>query len=297
MNFRSALEGMGHDVHPYDYPSRLRELGREQMNFELSRFVLERKPDLAFFVLFKDEITPETIRGLTKAGVTTFNWFCDDHWRFDSFSSHYAPSFSLVSTTHAESVERYNELGCRVVLAQWACNRYAYNRRGRPLKYEVTFVGQRYGERPKLVAAIRKAGIDIRCWGHGWRLGRLDHTEMVEVFESSRINLNLANSWRPRFSPRRPAVEQIKARLFEVPGSGGFLLTQPAPHLGEYFALESEVGIFRRAGDLVDRIQEWLADENRRADAADRAYRRVLEEHTYDRRFAEIFHAAGIADR
>jgi spore maturation protein CgeB len=295
MNFRSALEGMGHEVHAYDFLSRFQAVGQKPMNAELDRFVRNVEPDLAFFVLFKDEIEPDTIAGLTASGIKTFNWFCDDHWRFDSFSQHYAPQFSLVSTTHAESVSKYHAIGYpSVVLTQWACNRYAYGKRGSDLKYDVTFVGQRYGERPKIVRAIQSAGIDIRCWGYGWEAGRLDHESMVGVFESSRINLNLANSWTGRLFRRRPAVEQIKARLFEVPGSGGFLLTQPAPHLDAYFELDTELGTFHGTSDLVERIRHWLANEEQRVRAAGRSHQRVLEEHTYDHRFREIFAAAGL---
>jgi hypothetical protein len=86
-NFRSALEGAGHDVHAYDFPTRLRELGRADMNAELERFVRELSPDFAMFVLFKDEIQRETIERLTGAGIVTFNWFCDGTTRPRSRSS------------------------------------------------------------------------------------------------------------------------------------------------------------------------------------------------------------------
>jgi spore maturation protein CgeB len=296
-NFRSALEGAGHDVHAYDFPTRLRELGRADMNAELERFVRELSPDFAMFVLFKDEIQRETIERLTGAGIVTFNWFCDDHWRFDDFSRHYAPAFSLVGTTHPESVARYHEVGYdRVVLTQWACNRYAYDREGLEPTYDVTFVGQRYGDRPKVVRAIRKAGYDVRCFGLGWDEGRIGQAEMVRVFETSRINLNLSNAWTGRFWRRRPAVSQIKARVFEVPGSGGFLLSETVPHIDDYFSVGSELDTFAGTDDLIEKIRHWLEHEDDRATAGGRGYARVRAEHTYDHRFNEIFAAAGLRD-
>ncbi len=296
-NFRGALEGAGHDVHPFDFMTRFQDIGRAAMNAELGQFVREIEPDLAMFVLFKDEIRPETIRRLTDDGIVTFNWFCDDHWRFDDFSRHYAPAFSLVSTTHPESVARYREAGYdRVVLSQWACNRYAYDRAGLEPRHDVTFVGQRYGDRPKVVRALRKAGFDIRCWGRGWDEGRIEHAEMVRVFETSRINLNLSNSWTGTLWRRRPPVSQIKARIFEVPGSGGFLLTEAAPHVEEYFAVGSELDTFAGTNDLIEKIRYWLDREDARAQAAEKGYARVRAEHTYDHRFDKIFAAAGLLD-
>jgi spore maturation protein CgeB len=265
------------------------------MNAELERFVRQVEPDIAMFVLFKDEIQAETIRRLTDDGIRTFNWFCDDHWRFDNFSRAFAPAFSLVATTSPEAVPRYHASGYdRVVLSQWACNQYAFDRRGLEPEYDVSFVGQRYGERPKIVESIRKAGFNVHCWGYGWEEGRIEQPQMVRVFETSRINLNLSNSWTGRRWRRRPAIGQIKARLFEVPGSGGFLLSEAAPHIDDYFAVDSELATFTGTDELIEKIRYWLEHEDERAQVANRGYARVRAEHTYDQRFAEIFAAAGL---
>jgi spore maturation protein CgeB len=295
VNFRSALEGAGHDVYSYDFVTRFQQIGRTMMNAELERFVREAEPDLAMFVLFKDEIRPETIRRLTNDGILTFNWFCDDHWRFDDFSRHYAPAFAFVATTHPESVPRYHACGYdRVILSQWACNHYAYDRQGLEPVYDVSFVGQRYGDRPKTVLALRKAGFDVHCWGRGWDNGRIDQAGMVRTFEASRINLNLSNSYPGRWWRRRPPVSQIKARVFEVPGSGGFLLTESVPHVEDYFVVGEELSTFEGTIDLIEKVEYWLDHEDARAQAAERGYARVRAEHTYDHRFARIFDVAGL---
>ena len=296
MNFRSALEGMGHDVHPYDFVDRFKAVGRARMNEELDAFVRDVEPDLSMFVLFKDEIERDVIEGLTRDGITTFNWFTDDHWRFDSFSRHYAPAFTLVSTTDRTALPRYEAIGARAVLTQWACNRYAYAPRAKELRYDVSFVGQRYGDRPKVVKALRKAGIDVYCRGMGWSGGRVDHDEMVEIFGASRVNLNLANSWGGHFWSRHRVVSQIKGRTFEVPGSGGFLLTDHAPHLEEYFEIGAEIDVFESTEHLTERVKYWLEHEEERQAVARAGYERVVAEHTYDRRFAAIFDAAGVLD-
>ena len=91
---------------------------------------------------------------------------------------------------------------------------------------------------------------------------------MVRVFASSAINLNLSNSSvlprtlrfrlgalaRGRWDDARqakPRPRQIKGRNFEVPGCGGFILTEAVPHLEEYFVPGEEIGVFRDTDDLV----------------------------------------------
>src|SRR3954466_8206764 len=95
-NFRTALEGMGHDVVPYDFVAREAEGGRAAMNAELLALEAETAPDVVFFFLFKDEVEPATIRAMR---APTVNWFADDHWRFEDFTSVYAPALDWSVTT------------------------------------------------------------------------------------------------------------------------------------------------------------------------------------------------------
>jgi spore maturation protein CgeB len=302
MNFRSALEGMGHELHPFDFRARLNEVGRERMNRELVERAAALRPDLAFFFLFEDEIAPDTIRAIQSP---TVNWFADDHWRFDNFTNEMAPAFDLAVTTDAASLPKYEAAGLtdKVLLSQWACNKYAYTRVTNEIEHDVTFVGQPHGNRQEIIDRITAAGHPVECWGFGWPAGKLDHDGMVRVFSTSRVNLNLSNSSTPPNTlrvrvgrllgrgPKGPQPPQIKGRNFEVPGCGGFLLTENVPHLDRYFELGKEVAVYDGPDDLVEQVGYWLEHDDERAAVADAGYRRVLEEHTYDHRFEEIFRA------
>jgi spore maturation protein CgeB len=304
-NFRSALEGMGHDLVPFDFMAEKRERGKGEMNRRLLAAAEEASPDLSFFVLFEDEIEPETIRGVSRAGGPAVNWFADDHWRFDRFTRNFAPAFDWSVTTDRDSLPKYEAIGYeRAILSQWACNRYAYDWTGRELEYDVTFIGQSYGERPAIVERLRAEGFDVRCWGFGWPEGRIEHNEMVRVFGSSRINLNLSSAFSPGRLPTRlirrirgtkeERKSQIKGRTFEVPGSGGFLLTDQVAYLEDYLTPGKEIGVFSSPDDLVGQVGWWLEHEDERASAAEAGYRRVRGEHTYDQRFTEIFDRIGV---
>jgi spore maturation protein CgeB len=306
MNFRTALEGMGHELVPFDFMRREREVGREAMNRELLAVAAESKPDVAFFILFKDEIAPETIRAIR---APTVNWFADDHWRFEDFTRHFAPAFDWSVTTDRDSLPKYGALGyANVILSQWACNKYAYSPAGADIEHNVTFVGQPHGGRGDVIRQLENAGHRVECWGFGWPNGRVDHSEMVKIFSSSRINLNLSNSSSDRWTARmrvgaivrgrRPWSKrrrsQIKGRTFEVPGCGGFLLTERVPHLEDYLVPGQEVGVFDSTADLVDQVKYWLDHPDERAAVAEAGYRRVMAEHTYDHRFVAIFRAMGL---
>jgi spore maturation protein CgeB len=212
-------------------------------------------------------------------------------------------------TTDPDTLPRYRaELpGVRVHLSQWACNRYAYRPTTGELRHGVTFVGQPHGDRREVIGELRRAGIEVACWGHGWPAGRLEQEQMVDVFGSSAVNLNLSNSSssmglrdrarrllrRPVAGPRPP---QIKGRNFEVPGCGGFLLTERLPHLEDYFDYDREIGVYSGADELTERVRYWLDHPQERAAVARRGHERVLAEHTYDHRFAAIFAELGLGE-
>jgi spore maturation protein CgeB len=314
MNFRSAFEGMGHEVHPFDFRARMEVVGREAMERELTALAAEVEPDLAFFFLFEDEISPATVRAVgTAGGCPTMNWFADDHWRFDGFTRRYAPAFDWSITTDRDALPKYASIGVDgVLLSQWGVNRYAYTKTAEAIEHTVTFVGLPHGDRRAVIAAVEAAGHAVECWGEGWPNGRIDHAAMVHVFGASAINLNLSNSSTPprtlrfrlgalargRWDDARQArtrPSQIKGRTFEVPGSGGFLLTEAVPHLDEYFVPGREIGVFTDTSDLIEQVGHWLGNPVQRSAVADAGYRRALAEHTYDHRFATIFAAAGLS--
>jgi len=196
-------------------------------------------------------------------------------------------------------------------------------------------VGIAHSQRPKTIAALRDAGIDVRCWGRGWDSGRLSQQQMIEVFNQSRINLNFADSsahgapagrlarmaeryianplrrapvaWRAevaakavagrlRGGPRATAPPaQIKARTFEVPGCGGFLLTQAAENVSEYFEPGREIATFNDTDELIAKIRHYLSHESERAAVAERGHQRTINEHTYRHRLTKIFDRIGLA--
>jgi spore maturation protein CgeB len=334
-NFYDALFNMGHHILYFDHVGLWHQVGPDAMNRRLREVVRAERPDVMFTVLFRDELDPAVVKIISESGQTlTVNWFTDDHWRFDNFSQFWAPSFNFVVTTAASALPKYAQIGYQnVIKSQWGCNHFLYRKLDLPLQYDVTFVGQPHGNRRQVIQALRESGISVRVWGTGWDTGRLTQEELIEVFNQSRINLNLSNASTPTISgfsyqlrqalartasiipggKRLKALakgwlfklrgqqqnlsgtaDQIKGRNFEVPGCGQLLLTGKAENLGEYYGLDQEVMCFDNLGDLIEKARYYLAHDDERTAIAEAAYQRTLNEHTYVHRFTAIFHQMGL---
>lgn len=204
--FFDALSAMGHEIHYFDFMTLLQERGRDRMNRRLWEVARSEEPDLMFTVLFVDELEPEVVRRIsTELSTVTVNWFCDDHWRFESFSSRWAPCFDWVVTTASSALPKYERIGyANVIKSQWACNDHLYRRLDLPLIHDVSFVGQPHGNRREVIGVLRDAGIDVFTRGYGWEDGRVPQEEMIRIFNQSRINLNLPNASRGVEETQRP---------------------------------------------------------------------------------------------
>jgi len=315
----ARMDGVKATLFPFD--EIMRQHGRDEMNRQLLATVDSVQPDICFFFLFTDEIKKETIRAITENGTSiTLNWFADDHWRFHEFTQHWAPLFRWSVTTDREAVEKYHRIGCRnVIVSQWGFNHFLYKQLAHTQVYDVTFIGQAHSNRKKIVHALKRSGVPIECWGSGWRNGRLSQEEMVALYSKSKINLNFTESsisWRIKpmvklllsrraddslhlktggemaahfltlLSKRRG---QIKGRNFEIPGAGGFLLTQDATGLEEYFVPGRDIAVFSTVDELLEKIQHFLTHEEEREKIRQSGQERALKEHSFQCRFKSIF--------
>jgi spore maturation protein CgeB len=333
-NFFDSLLHMGNDVLYFDFGTLLQRRGRAGMNQRLLEVVRSEKPDVLFSVLFRDELEPAVIDEISASRRTqTVNWFTDDHWRFETFSKRWAPHFNWVVTTAESAVQKYWGIHYeRVIKSQWACNHFRYRPIDLPRRYDVSFVGLPHGNRRALVRELRRAGIEVQVWGRGWANGRVGQDEMIRIFNQTRINLNLSNSslpptqtarvvaavnrllesvalpgrtrdavtaWLVTVADQTPArgplpLPQIKGRNFEVPGCGGFLLSDQAENLADYFVPGKEVVTFGDIQSLAEAIRYHLSHQRKRKEIAAAGYARTIQEHTYVHRFAQIFDVMGL---
>jgi len=284
--FRDPLHLLGCDVVEAPLDVLNRRLGVRETGRALLELAFRHEVDVAFVIPFKDEVSPASLAELRDTlGVPAVAWFCDDHWRFQSFTTSFLDHISVAVTTSREAVEEYWARGFKqVIRSQWSVNHRIFRPLGLPQTYDLCFIGQPHSDRPEMVARLRAAGINVETRGFGWPEGRVSLREMVRLCNQSRVCLNFS-------APSRIGRDQVKGRDFEVPAMGRPLLRPQSEELDEYFK-EDEIVMFAGADDLIDRARALLADAASREAIARAGHARVLRDHTAEHRLASLFKEA-----
>ncbi|MBI3761280.1 MAG: glycosyltransferase [Chloroflexi bacterium] len=292
-NFLPTLKRLGHGTVFFDTLDRARYADLRQRNAAFLALARQEQPDVLLNVPFMNDVWLETVERIgAETPTATLAWMTDDSWRYESFSRFIAPAFRAVATTDPAAADKYRRDGMgHVLLTQWAANADHLHP---PLpapqcKYPVSFVGAAHGDRRHWIETLRRRGIEVACFGLGWPAGTVTQDEMMRVIRESRICINFSSS---SFSATSGRVAQIKARVFETPGAGGFLLAQWVEGLDRWYAPGEEIAVFRDSDDLAEKITYYLSHLGERDAIARAGFERTRRDHLYDNRLAEALEFA-----
>lgn len=281
--FIPALERLGHRVVHFESWNRRGVHSLQDLNRGLIACVERERPDVMLTVQMHYELWRETLLAIKNRGDTaTVTWMTDDSWKYEQVSRFIADAYHAVATTYDWILPRYYSDGLyNVIATQWAANPLVLRTPlpARDCKYAVTFVGANHGNRARTIDLLRKKGIDTVCFGHGWEQGSIQVDQIPDILRRSIISLNFANS---------RGENQIKARTFEVPGAGGFLLTETARGLEKYYDIGNEIVAFDDIDDAAMKIKYYLANPQLRDTIANAGFQRTVVDHTYDNRMSQL---------
>ncbi len=312
-NFYLPLSRLAGEVITFDFMEQLLESGQEAMNHQLIDLVKSGRPDLTIIFPYTDQIFPETIDALNKYTVT-LGYLYDTNWR-KNYSLHWARHSDYVTTSDVNGVSWFRDHDQHnVFYSPFGCNHEFFKKIDLPRKYDISFIGGYNPLRAWYLNRLAKSGMPVKVHGPGWHEGSVTYEQMVEIFNQSRINLNLSNSisWdliyilaslrnlkaAPRMTKynlsslfKRDAKtgEQLKGRHFEINSCGSFQLSYYVEGLERLYAIGEEIAIFSSPEDLVEKARYYLKHEDEREAIAKAGHRRTLAHHTIDARLTELY--------
>jgi spore maturation protein CgeB len=292
-----SLQERGFNLQQRDWLSRRRQLDADLIEFVQAEH--RRRPvDVIISYLSGYHVAPETIRALGELGIITCAFHWDDRLSFRGSllngrwtgPAPLASAYDLNLTNATTSLPKYFGEGGLAIFWPLGANPEHFRPLNRAFEYEVSFVGACYGQRPVYINYLRRHGIQVATFGPGWPQGPLSETEMVEVYARSRINLGFSGIG---YSMREMC---LKGRDFEVPMSGALYLTSEQSDLHRVYQVGQEVVTYQDKRSCLAKIRHLLAHPEECSIIRNSARARCLRDHTWEKRFWDLFRLLGALD-
>jgi hypothetical protein len=120
--------------------------------------------------------------------------------------------------------------------------------------------------------------------------GPLPFQQIATVFSAYDLCLNFSNVWADG-QPGSDLIPHVRLRDFEAPMCGACYLTGHTDEITEFYEVGQEIDTYRSAGELVDKARFYLAHPQAAARLREAGHRRALRDHTWQRRFGQLFRA------
>lgn len=186
-NLYLPLCDLGHEVIPFEYDlspfvkgldptypeqraliEEIRPRLEEALLAQIIRAHKEKPIDVFFSYFYAAYARPEVIREIGSMGICTINWYCNGSFQFHLIQD-LAPAYHYCLVPEKFRLDDYRRVGANPIYCQEAANPNIYRPYDVPREYDVTFVGQKYGDRPTYIRYLLDAGINVRVWGWGWQ--------------------------------------------------------------------------------------------------------------------------------
>ena len=169
----------------------------------------------------------------------------------------------------------------------------------RPYRHELVLVGGHNARREQFVNELFDLPLEIYGqWSRQkrsnpelkkhWKAKGIWGDALITLYNTSKVVLNVTN-WDPA------CYVALNQRVFDVPATGAFLLTDYSPELEEHYKTGEEIACYRNVEELKDKVRYFLAHDEERAAIARRGYEKALTLPTIADRVRKIIrHVEGV---
>lgn len=196
------------------------------------------------------------------------------------------PALDYVMTTSSEFVNFYEKEGCKAFFYPLASDNKVFKDLEIEKKYDVGFVGAKYGIREEIVNGLISNGIEVKAYGNGWENGRLPLEDTNKFYNQCKIVLGIGTILGC------DNFVSMKLRDFDVPMSGSTYVTNYNSDTAKIFIEGEEIVYYKNKIDCIDKIKKLLSNE----DAMNKIRQNALikaKEQTYDKRIGSLLNNIG----
>jgi spore maturation protein CgeB len=387
-NFYPALQQLGHEMIESQVDllpaSRFMQIANNftpqelEVRAQITQKIIDevkeahrQKPiDIFLSYFYNSHFDPAGFAEINALGIPTVNFYCNSIYQFQLVSEIAA---KVNYSWHAEKDARslYLKAGANPIWVQMGADPEVYRPvSGISRQRKACFVGQRYADRDRWMAALVRAEIPVEIYGPGWGetqssatnkstnkstnqstnnpqpeeyLGRkqvvpgnaasylqvvfnniktqgvwgglvrnwqqiqyrqetkklsplfppfakgaIPFQQICSVFSGYEVILNFSNVWADGTSGSS-LIPHVRLRDFEAPMSRTCYLTGYTEEITNFYQLGKEIDTYSSAEELVDKTKFYLNNPAEAEKLRDAGYQRALRDHTWKRRFEQLF--------
>lgn len=274
----------------------------QDMNRRLLKTTQEYKPDL-IFILKGDLIQPETLQAIKSPHRKIISWWVDNPILY---FKDYPQVKELLKLIDALFIFDYDDLE---ILKQNGVKNFFYL----PCAYdpqvyrpktiampekerfecEIAFIANFYPERGEFLRYTK--GFDVAVWGRGWKnFLKSNHFPLSTLRAKSLNSENVASVYNtalicPNVHHIQSRSGGLNMRTFEIPGAGGFQLTDYIKGMEEHFEIGKEIVVYESPQHFRELVEYYLQHESERKAIAELGHKRAVRDHTYEQRLKKVF--------
>jgi len=124
--------------------------------------------------------------------------------------------------------------------------------------------------------------------------GPIPPTQIATVFSQYDVCLNFSNVWADG-RPGSELIPHVRLRDFEAPMCRTCYLTGHTEEIREFYEVGKEIDTYRSPEELVEKTRFYLAHPDAAERLREAGYRRATRDHTWAKRFEELFRKVGLS--
>lgn len=277
-----SIKNVFSDVISFDFLEYYVNYGATKTSNKLRELILENKPDFLLWLSYAYEIDPDDFIFARQNGVKTIGWFFDDESNFDNYSLMWVPYLDFVLTNDPGAIDKYAKYGITAFLEFFVPSASLFKKVEREKTIDVSFIGSNIADREEYVNYLKDNGINIIAYGSGWNTKYIATSEMIDVYNSSKINICFTKTLDLKFS-------QYKGKIFEICMCGGVLMVEYFNGLEKIFENEIDAIFFNNKADLLDKVNKYLPLHEKRQIIANNGWEKINNNYSMEKQLSRIF--------
>lgn len=208
------------------------------------------------------------------------NWGSRGGARFGAIGL--ASQCDLILTTFPPAVGRYKEAGVSSIFIPLASDGDRFCGHGSKSKYDISFVGNNYGVRRKIIDRLLKSGIEVAAFGNGFANGPVGAAANWKITSKSKIILGIG------YVGHSKKTTTLKMRDFDALVSGNLYITTRDSALLKFFKEGVHVECYSTSVELEQKIRYYLKNNVKRVQIGAAGRKRALEVGTWPKIFSNV---------